>query len=49
MYYATTLGLEQVVAKMREFQQNIGEYWKPADLLERLVKAGKKDFSDLDV
>jgi 3-hydroxyacyl-CoA dehydrogenase len=49
MYYATTLGLEQVVAKMREFQQNIGEYWKPADLLERLVKAGKEDFSDLSV
>jgi len=49
MYYATTLGLEQVVAKMREFQQNIGEYWKPADLLERLVKAGKEDFSDLNV
>ncbi|GAA4478240.1 3-hydroxyacyl-CoA dehydrogenase NAD-binding domain-containing protein [Enteractinococcus fodinae] len=49
MYYATTLGLEHVVSKMREFQQNIGEYWKPADLLERLVKAGKKDFSDLDV
>ena len=49
MYYATTLGLEHVVSKMREFQQNIGEYWKPADLLERLVKAGKKDFSDLNV
>lgn len=49
MYYATTLGLEHVVEKMREFQNNIGEYWKPADLLERLVKANKQDFSDLNV
>jgi len=49
MYYATTLGLEQVVAKMREFQRKIGEYWKPADLLERLVKAGEEDFSELNV
>lgn len=49
MYYATTLGLESVVAKMREFQQTLGEYWKPADLLVRLVAAKKTDFSDLNV
>lgn len=49
MYYATTLGLDQVVSRMREFQETIGQYWKPADLLERLVTAGKNDFNDLNV
>lgn len=49
MYYAQTLGLETVVARMREFEETIGEYWKPADLLVRLVEAGRTDFSDLTV
>ncbi|GAA4282696.1 3-hydroxyacyl-CoA dehydrogenase NAD-binding domain-containing protein [Brevibacterium daeguense] len=47
MHYATTLGLATVVERMRELQQTVGEYWKPAELLERLVAAGRTDFSEV--
>jgi len=45
MYYGDQLGPDKVLAKMQEFQAKMGEDFKPAALLERLVAEGKK-FSD---
>lgn len=47
LYWATRQGLESVVARMRELQVEVGQYWEPAPLLVRLVEAGRTDFSDL--
>ncbi len=42
MFYADTVGLEKVLASVRQFHAKHGEYWKPAALLEKLVAEGKK-------
>ncbi|HKR88995.1 MAG TPA: 3-hydroxyacyl-CoA dehydrogenase NAD-binding domain-containing protein [Phenylobacterium sp.] len=42
MYYADQLGLEKVVARLREFEARYGPQYKPAPLLERLAAEGKK-------
>ena len=41
MFYADTVGLEKVYARVAEFHRRHGDLWKPAPLLERLAKAGK--------
>jgi 3-hydroxyacyl-CoA dehydrogenase len=46
MFYGDLVGLDKVLAKMKEFQATMGDQFKPAALLERLVAEGKK-FSDL--
>jgi 3-hydroxyacyl-CoA dehydrogenase len=46
MFYADIIGLDVVLAKMKEFEAQMGEIFKPAALLERLVAEGKK-FRDL--
>jgi 3-hydroxyacyl-CoA dehydrogenase len=39
MFYADTMGLHQVLVRIREFQQKHGpDLWSPAPLLERLVQ-----------
>ncbi|MGY4430804.1 3-hydroxyacyl-CoA dehydrogenase [Bradyrhizobium sp. F1.13.1] len=45
MYYADQVGLDKVLAKMKEFQAAMGDDFKPAALLEKLVAEGKK-FAD---
>ncbi|MBW2369305.1 MAG: enoyl-CoA hydratase/isomerase family protein [Deltaproteobacteria bacterium] len=47
MYYADQLGLDKVLAAIREFEAQAGEEWKPAGLLVKLAEAGKgfKDFT----
>ena len=48
MFYADTVGLAKVLAKLQEFgEQAGGEFWKPAPLLSRLVADGKS-FRDLN-
>jgi len=47
MHYADQVGLPQILAKLKEFEQHFGEQFKPAQLLEDLVASGKK-FSDFD-
>jgi 3-hydroxyacyl-CoA dehydrogenase len=47
MWYADTVGLPKVYAKIDEFHQKHGELWEPAPLLERLALAGQK-FADFD-
>ena len=42
MHYADAVGLAQVLARIREFQERFGsENWTPAPLLERLAGAGR--------
>jgi len=47
MWYADTVGLNNVLARVAEFHQQHGMLWKPAPLLERLAAEGKT-FASLD-
>jgi 3-hydroxyacyl-CoA dehydrogenase len=46
MCYGDLIGLDRVLKKMKEWQAQMGDAFKPAALLEKLVADGKK-FSDL--
>jgi 3-hydroxyacyl-CoA dehydrogenase len=41
MWYADTIGLKKVHARIREFQQRLGNWWEPAPLLQRLAEQVK--------
>ena len=41
MLYGDTVGLDKVLAKMKEFHAQMGDDFKPAALLEKLVAEGK--------
>jgi 3-hydroxyacyl-CoA dehydrogenase len=45
MFYADTVGLPTVLARVHEYAAACGDYWKPAPLLERLV-AGNQHLYD---
>jgi 3-hydroxyacyl-CoA dehydrogenase len=45
MFYGDQIGLDKVLARMREFEASLGEAFKPAALLETLAAEGKK-FAD---
>ena len=47
MWHADQIGLDQILAKIREFEAHLGFWWKPAPLLQRLVKEGR-NFADLE-
>jgi len=46
MHFADQIGLDKVVAKLKEFEATMGPPFKPAALLEKLAAEGKK-FADL--
>lgn len=46
LFYADSVGLAQVLERIREFHQRLGAWWQPAPLLERLVAEGRR-FADL--
>jgi 3-hydroxyacyl-CoA dehydrogenase len=46
MWYGDNVGLPKVLAKMQEFQAQMGDAFTPAPLLEKLVADGKS-FADL--
>ncbi|WP_332771539.1 3-hydroxyacyl-CoA dehydrogenase NAD-binding domain-containing protein [Phenylobacterium sp.] len=46
MHYGDQIGPAKVLAKMQEFQAKMGDQFKPAPLLEKLVSENKK-FADL--
>jgi len=46
MWFGDQVGLPKVLDKMKEFQAQMGDQFKPAALLERLVSEGKK-FADV--
>jgi len=41
MFYADTIGVPTLLARIREYGQRVGDYWKPAPLLEQLAAAGR--------
>jgi 3-hydroxyacyl-CoA dehydrogenase len=41
MFYADTVGLPVVLARVKEYRSRFGDYWEPAPLLERLVAEGR--------
>jgi len=41
MWYADTVGLENVYKRICEFEKQHGELWTPAPLLKRLAEQGK--------
>jgi 3-hydroxyacyl-CoA dehydrogenase len=47
MYYADQLGLDKVLAKLNQFHAALGDAFRPAPLLGRLVAEGRK-FADLN-
>ena len=47
MWYADTVGLKKVYARILEFEQQHGNLWAPAPLLKRLAEEGKT-FADFD-
>ena len=49
MFYAHTVGLPMVLARVREYGDRFGDYWKPAPLLEQLVSSGRSLYEDVAV
>ena len=41
MFYADSVGLDRVLATIRELHARCGEWWKPAPLLEKLAAEGR--------
>jgi 3-hydroxyacyl-CoA dehydrogenase len=41
MFYADTIGLPTVLARVKEYRDRFGDYWAPAPLLEHLVQNGR--------
>jgi 3-hydroxyacyl-CoA dehydrogenase len=41
MFYADTVGLPTVLARVKKYREQFGDYWKPAPLLEKLAAEGK--------
>ena len=41
MWYADTVGLKKVLARIEEFHRQHGELWEPAPLLKQLAEQGK--------
>jgi 3-hydroxyacyl-CoA dehydrogenase len=41
MFYADTVGLPTILARVKKYREQFGDYWKPAPLLEKLVAEGK--------
>jgi 3-hydroxyacyl-CoA dehydrogenase len=46
MYWADEVGLPKILETIRTFEARMGDQWRPADLLVRLVEEGKR-FKDL--
>ncbi|OFW41200.1 MAG: hypothetical protein A3J29_00410 [Acidobacteria bacterium RIFCSPLOWO2_12_FULL_67_14b] len=45
MFYAETMGLATVLARVKEYRGRFGDYWEPAPLLEKLVAEGRGLYS----
>jgi 3-hydroxyacyl-CoA dehydrogenase len=41
MFYADSVGLPTVLARVKEYREKCGDYWKPAALLEKLAAEGR--------
>ena len=47
MFYADTIGLDKVYADVKRFHETQGFFWRPAPLLEKLAREGRR-FADLN-
>ena len=41
MFYADAVGLPVVLARVKQYREQFGDYWKPAALLEKLAAEGR--------
>src|SRR5689334_8420217 len=41
MFYADTVGLPTILARVKQYREQCGDYWQPSPLLERLVAEGR--------
>jgi 3-hydroxyacyl-CoA dehydrogenase len=46
MFYADTVGLPTVLARVRDYRDRFGDHWKPAPLLEKLVAEGRGFYAE---
>jgi 3-hydroxyacyl-CoA dehydrogenase len=46
MFYAETIGLDRVLARVNEYRARFGDYWEAAPRLERLVAEGRGFYND---
>lgn len=46
MFYADTVGLPTVLARVKQYRQHFGDYWQPSPLLEKLAAEGRGFHSD---
>jgi len=46
MFYAETVGLDTVLARVKDYRARFGDYWQAAPLLERLVAEGRGFYSE---
>jgi 3-hydroxyacyl-CoA dehydrogenase len=46
MFYAETIGLDKVLARVEEYRARFGGYWEAAPLLERLVAEGRSLYTE---
>jgi 3-hydroxyacyl-CoA dehydrogenase len=46
MFYADTVGLPTILARVKEYRERFGDYWQPAPLLERLVADRRGFYED---
>jgi 3-hydroxyacyl-CoA dehydrogenase len=46
MFYADTIGLAAVLARVETYREHFGDYWRPAPLLERLANDGSAFHGD---
>lgn len=49
MFYADTVGLPTVLARVKEYRERFGDYWDVAPMLERLVAEGRGFYSEAAV
>jgi 3-hydroxyacyl-CoA dehydrogenase len=49
MFYADTIGLPTVLARVNEYRARFGDYWQPAPLLEKLVAEGRGFYGAAEV
>jgi 3-hydroxyacyl-CoA dehydrogenase len=49
MFYADTVGLPTVLARVKQYREQFGDYWTPAPLLAQLVAEGRGFYTDASV
>jgi len=48
MFYAETVGLPTLLARIQDYRARFGDYWRPAPLIERLVAEGRGFYQEAE-